>query len=159
MQEYYRHPERYRGVFFQYAPHLSLLVNCIYWEEKYPRSSRAEQFKELWNAGQPRLRVIGDISCDIDGSLACTTRDRSGCAVYVYDPFTGETIDGVAGRGPVVLAVDFLPCELPIDASNYFSRTLRPFIRPWRGRIFPHRCREVGCRRSCSERLLCTADG
>jgi len=129
LQEYYRHPERYRGVVFQYAPHLSLLVNCIYWEEKYPRLITREQFKELWNAGQPRLRVIGDISCDIDGSLACTTRATDPAApVYVYDPFTGETIDGVAGRGPVVLAVDFLPCELPIDASNYFSRTLRPFI-------------------------------
>jgi alpha-aminoadipic semialdehyde synthase len=48
--------------------------------------------------------------------------------VYVYDPATGEAWDGVAGRGPVVLAVDFLPCELPLDASRYFSSTLRPHV-------------------------------
>jgi alpha-aminoadipic semialdehyde synthase len=48
--------------------------------------------------------------------------------VYVYDPDTGRTRDGVAGRGPVVLAVDFLPCELPVDASEAFSEALLPFI-------------------------------
>ncbi len=129
LQEYYRHPERYRGTFFQYARFLSILVNGIYWEEKYPRLITRDQFRDLFSAGQPRLRAIGDISCDIDGSLACTTRATDPARpVYVYDPLTGQTTDGFAGRGPVVLAVDFLPCELPVDASNYFSHTLGPFI-------------------------------
>ena len=129
LQEYYQHPERYQAAFFQHAPHLTLLVNCIYWEEKYPPLITRPQFQELYAGGQPRLRVIGDITCDIDGSLACTTRPTGpGNPVYVYDPKTGETQDGVAGHGPVVLAVDFLPCELPVDASNYFSGALSPFI-------------------------------
>jgi len=130
LQEYYGHPERYRPDFFRFVPHLTMLVNCIYWEPKYPRFVTREQFQELYRGpGQPRLRVIGDITCDVDGSLACTTRTTDpGSPVYVYDPFTGDTQDGVAGTGPVVLAVDFLPCELPVDASNYFSGTLMPFI-------------------------------
>ncbi|MCP5114308.1 MAG: hypothetical protein GY953_26050, partial [bacterium] len=124
LQEYYDHPERYRAAFFPHARHLSILVNCIYWEPRYPRFLTREQLGEL-----PGLRVIGDITCDIDGSLACTTRSTTPDApVYVYDPATGETADGVAGNGPVVLAVDFLPCELPIDASRHFSRSLRPFV-------------------------------
>ncbi|MFH1748423.1 MAG: bifunctional lysine ketoglutarate reductase /saccharopine dehydrogenase family protein [Planctomycetota bacterium] len=129
LQEYYQHPERYQGTFFPAARHLHILVNCIYWEPKYPRLIDAEQFRELYAGEPPRLRVIGDITCDIDGSLACTTRATDPAdPVYVYDPQTRETHNGVAGNGPVVLAVDFLPCELPVDASNYFSQTLSPFI-------------------------------
>ena len=35
---------------------------------------------------------------------------------------------GVAGKGPVVLAVDILPSELPREASEYFSTVLAPFV-------------------------------
>ncbi|HUU81947.1 MAG TPA: bifunctional lysine ketoglutarate reductase /saccharopine dehydrogenase family protein [Phycisphaerae bacterium] len=130
LQEYYKQPERYRAAFFPHVRHLTLLMNCIYWETKYPRLITREQFGELYaDPAGARLRVIGDITCDIDGSLACTTRaTEPGNPVYVYDPATGQTRDGVAGTGPVVLAVDFLPCELPVDASNYFSASLAPFI-------------------------------
>jgi len=128
LQEYYRRPDRYRASFFRHAPFLTMLVNGIYWEPRYPRFLTRAQFGELYSK-PPRLRVVGDITCDIDGSLACTTRATSpDNPVYVYDPATGETADGVAGNGPVVLAVDFLPCELPVDASRHFSRSLAPFI-------------------------------
>jgi alanine dehydrogenase len=130
LQEYYKHPERYRAAFVRHVPHLSVLVNCIYWEPKYPRLIDAEQFRALYcESQQSRLRVIGDISCDIDGSVACTVRTTGpDSPVYVFEPDTGRTPDGVAGRGPVVLAVDFLPCELPVDASAEFSRALTPFM-------------------------------
>jgi alpha-aminoadipic semialdehyde synthase len=130
LQEYYDHPQRYRAAFFPHVRYLTLLVNCIYWELKYPRLITGQQFRELYAGGiQPRLRVVGDISCDIDGSLQCTTRATApDSPVYVYDPVTGQTRDGVVGTGPVVLAVDFLPCELPVDASDYFSQSLSPFV-------------------------------
>ena len=130
LQEYYDHPELYRAAFFAYAPHLHLLVNCIYWEPKYPRLLTREQFAELYAADEPpRLRVVGDITCDIDGSLACTTHATGpGDPIYVYDPTTGKTASGVKGVGPVVLAVDFLPCELAVDASIYFSGVLCSFV-------------------------------
>ena len=128
LQEYYQHPERYRSAFFPYVHHLTVLVNGIYWDQRYPRLITRSQFQELYR-DRPRLRVIGDVTCDVDGSLACTTRTTEpDSPVYVYDPATGEVRLGVAGHGPVVLAVDFLPCELPVDASVYFSRSLRPFI-------------------------------
>lgn len=130
LQEYYDHPDRYRAAFFRHVPHLTALVNGIYWEPKYPPLITREQFATLYADGaSPRLRVVGDITCDIDGSLACTTRATTpDSPVYTYDPTTGQTIDGVAGRGPVVLAVDFLPCELPVDASVAFSRAVSPLI-------------------------------
>jgi len=130
LQEYYTQPERYAARFFPFVEHLTVLVNCIYWEPRYPRLATREQLQGLYGGpGQPRLRVIGDITCDIDGALACTVRaTEPDNPVYVYEPAGGRTRDGVAGDGPVVLAVDFLPCELPVDASNHFSASLRPFI-------------------------------
>jgi alpha-aminoadipic semialdehyde synthase len=130
LQEYYKHPELYRGQFAGYVPHLTMLINCIYWEPKYPRLVTLEQLRGLYGKGEtPRLRVIGDISCDLNGSVECTVKStKPDHPVFVYDPATGTATDGVEGPGPVVLAVDFLPCELPVDSSRFFSRSLQPFV-------------------------------
>ncbi len=129
LQHYYRFPEYYRSKFFGYLPHLSMLVNCIYWDAKYPRLVTCEQLADLYGGPKPRLRVIGDISCDIEGSIECTVQaTEPGEPAYVYDPATRQVHMGIEGTGPVVLAVDILPCELPVDASNHFSRSLSPFI-------------------------------
>ena len=130
LQDYYSHPEKYRVKFFPYVRHLSVLINGIYWDARYPRLITRAQLRELWSESQrPRLRVLGDISCDIEGSLESTVRATDpGNPVYVYEPHTGQTRDGVAGDGPVVLAVDILPCELPVDSSAHFSQSLSPFL-------------------------------
>lgn len=130
LQDYYQHPEKYRADFFRHVPHLSVLVNCIYWEPKYPRLLTKAQVRGLWSGPPlPRLRVIGDISCDIAGSVECTVKaTEPGAPVYVYEPATGRVCDGVVGAGPVILAVDILPCELPVDASTYFGQQLSPYV-------------------------------
>ncbi len=129
LQDFYDHPEKYRGKFERYVPYLTMIVNCIYWEEKYPRLVTKAYLKQLYGAGKPRLRVIGDISCDVEGAIECTVRSTEvDEPVFVYDPFTGEATDGIAGEGPVVMAVDILPSELPRDASVDFSGVLSAFI-------------------------------
>ncbi|MCG3138933.1 MAG: hypothetical protein HJJLKODD_02804 [Phycisphaerae bacterium] len=132
LQDYYDHPELYESRFFDYVPQLAVLMNCIYWAPKYPRLVTVEQLRKLFSTPQlPRLRVIGDITCDIEGSIQCTVKaTEPDNPVYVYEPSSGRIRDGVVGEGPVVLAVDILPCELPVDSSTYFSRTLYPFILP-----------------------------
>ena len=81
------------------------------------------------SAVPPRLRVIGDVSCDVEGSVELTVKETHiDEPVYVYDPETGRTIDGVEGRGPVVLAVGNLPCELSRESSEAFSAALSPFV-------------------------------
>jgi len=130
LQDYCDRPDRYRSRFIRYLPHLTVLVNGIYWTPAHPRLVTCAQLRELFAGRErPRLRVIGDISCDINGSIECTVRTTEpDDPVYVYDPQTGQVIPGVAGEGPVILAVDFLPCELPADASRHFGQALRPFI-------------------------------
>jgi alpha-aminoadipic semialdehyde synthase len=75
------------------------------------------------------LRVIGDISCDIEGAIEATVRSTdAGNPVFVYDPATGQDTDGWAGRGIVILAIDNLPGQLPRESSTTFSHTLKPLI-------------------------------
>lgn len=130
LQDYYDHPEKYRSRFDAYLPYLTVLVNCVYWEEKYPRLVTKEDLRRLYGGSdRPRLRVIGDISCDIEGAIEATVKCTDpGNPVYAYDPLEGRALDGVSGRGPVILAVDILPSELPRDASTYFSSVLMDYV-------------------------------
>ncbi len=129
LQEYYEHPERYRSIFERYLPSLSVLANGIYWEPIYPRLLTKDTAKAMYAEGQPHLRIIGDISCDVEGAIECTVKaTEPDDPVYVYDPVTDRAIMGVAGNGPVILAVDILPSELPREASVYFSGVLKPYV-------------------------------
>jgi saccharopine dehydrogenase (NAD+, L-lysine forming) len=130
LQDYYQHPERYQGTFERHLPHLDVLVNTIYWEPRYPRLVTRDWVRRAYRQGQrPRLSVIGDISCDVEGSIEITLQNTEPDApCYVYDA-TSDTIRmGVEGEGPVVLAVDNLPCEMPREASEYFSQSLMAFV-------------------------------
>ncbi len=130
LQEYYRHPERYRGTFERHVPALTVLVNCIYWEAKYPRLVTKAFLRELYGRPEtPRLRVIGDVTCDVLGSIECNVKVTTPDApVYVWDPQEDRAREGWSGRGPVVLAVDNLPCELPAESSESFAAALGPFV-------------------------------
>lgn len=129
LQHFVAHPEAYRSAFARFLPHLTVLVNAVYWEPRFPRLVTNAALRDLFAAGPPRLRVIGDISCDIEGGIECTVRGTDpGDPVFVYDPATGQFHNGFAGPGIVVMAVDILPSELPRDASEDFSRALQPFL-------------------------------
>lgn len=129
LQHYYAHPEAFDQAFDLYIPHLDALVNAIYWDPRYPRLVTKAYLREQAARDELRLRVIGDISCDIDGAIECTVRaTEPGEPVFVYNPQTGEDVDGYEGDGVVVMAVDILPSELPRDASNDFSRVLQPYL-------------------------------
>ncbi len=129
LQDYYDHPEKYRGIFRRYLPHLTVLVNAIFWTERYPRLVTKADLRDLFAQGKPPLRVIGDISCDIEGAVECTVKcTEPGDPIYVYDPHGGNVREGHEGPGVVILAVDILPSEMPREASTDFSKVLTPFI-------------------------------
>ena len=130
LQEYYNNPERYKSKFEQYIPKLSVLMNCIFWDIKYPRLITLDYLKEAWQSPEtPKLKIIGDVSCDIDGAIQCTTKSTDpGNPVYTFDPLVGREQDGVIGNGPVIMAVDNLPCELAAEASQAFSKVLVDFV-------------------------------
>ncbi len=129
LQEYYDKPELYRGVFDRYLPFLTILMNCVYWDEKYPRIVPLESLEQLFASETPKLKIIGDISCDVKGGVEATVKaTQPDDPVFVYDPASSEHRMGFAGPGVAILAVDNLPCELPREASLHFSNALKPFI-------------------------------
>ena len=80
------------------------------------------------------MKVIADISCDIDGPVASTIRPSTiNSPIYGYNPET-ETEDDFMKEGVIgVMAVDNLPCELPLDASidfgeMFLEHVLEPLI-------------------------------
>jgi len=87
-----------------------------------------EMINKLWGKKNFQLEFIGDISCDIDGSIELThkttTRDNP---VFTYDPKRKRFIDGYKENGITVLAVDNLPAELPKDSSEDFSKQIRDY--------------------------------
>lgn len=119
----------HRKNFARHLPFLTMMVNGIYWEPGDRRLVTREDVAQLWSGGQPKLRILADLSCDIEGSVEVTLKATSPeDPVFVYDPTSGTIHSGVAGHGPVVLAVDNLPAELPRDASEHFGDALFPFI-------------------------------
>jgi len=131
LQHYYNHPEAYKNAFEKFLPHLSILMNCMYWDIKYPRIVTKDHLAELYAKGEMKLKVIGDITCDKDGSVECT---HIGTAiddpVFVYDPQTRNPKMGFEGEGILVMSVDILPSELPRDSSIAFGDALFKFIKP-----------------------------
>ena len=129
LQEYYQHPERFEDQFEKYIPHISVLMNCMYWDERYPRIVTKDYLEQLYKKGQPKLTVIGDVTCDPDGSIECTHKGTEiEDPVFVYNPFAHQPTMGFKGDGLLVMAVDILPSELPRESSQTFSDALVGFI-------------------------------
>jgi len=129
LQEYYASPEKYQSRFDQYLPYISVLINAIYWENKYPRFVTWDSLKQLQRAGMRKLEGIADITCDVNGSIECNVKATdSGNPAYLCDPETRSISDTLESNGILMLATDNLPCELPHDSSTFFSNQLKQFI-------------------------------
>ena len=130
LQDYYDHPDQFESIFGDYLSHLKILINGVYWSEKYPRFVTRENLKDNGFAGnRSGLQVIGDISCDINGSVEITresTMPDRPC--YTYHAENDSFVDGIDQNGTTVMAIDNLPCEFPRDASISFSEQLRGFV-------------------------------
>jgi alpha-aminoadipic semialdehyde synthase len=131
LHDYYANPHNYRSKFEAYIPYLSMLINCVYWDKRYPRLVTKQYLKNLFAKGLPRLTVIGDISCDVEGSVECTLKPTEiDDPIFVYDPETEQITMGHKGNGMLVMAVDILPAELPRDSSDGFADVLVNFVKP-----------------------------
>lgn len=131
LQDYYDHPEKYESIMEQHLPKIDILVNCIYWTEKYPRLVTKAYLKAQSASGtDSKLMVIGDISCDIEGSIEITKEaTMPDHACFTYFPETDAFEDGIPANGITVMAVDNLPCEFSKESSIFFSNVLKEFAK------------------------------
>lgn len=127
-QVYFDNPDYFESNLDKVLPYISVLMNCIIWSPKFPRTVTKELMKKIY-AESNALKVIGDITCDPDGSIEFSKETWIDNPVYIYKPLTQEMQDGFKGDGIAVMAVTNLPCEFSADASEQFSNDLFPFLK------------------------------
>jgi len=125
---YMEHPEYFESNLDKILPFVTIIMNCIIWSNKYPRSITKLMMKNLW-ASNPTLKVIGDITCDPNGSIEFSKETWIDDPVFIYNPFAESSKNGFTGTGIAVMAVTNLPCEFSADASIQFSNDLKPFLQ------------------------------
>lgn len=87
--------------------------------------------REMLQAGDCKIKVVADISCDVNGPIACTLRSSTIAEpLYGYLPSENKEVDVFHPAAIVVMAVDNLPCELPKDASEGFGEMFSEHVLP-----------------------------
>jgi alanine dehydrogenase len=125
--EFYSNPELYKSTFERYLNSMDMYIPCHYWSSKSPVILSAENLKK----SNGRLKVVADISCDINGPIASTIRSsKIEDPIYGFNVSTGLEDDFRKNDVIAVMAVDNLPCELPLDASIDFGNDLLKFVFP-----------------------------
>jgi saccharopine dehydrogenase (NAD+, L-lysine forming) len=128
LRNYYNHGGEYRSRMKYYLPYCSVYLNAIFWAPGYPVFLKNRDMEAMQGPDQ-KLIAIGDITCDIDGSVQATVKSTEpDNPVFIYNALTGEATDGLEGEGFADMAVDNLPCEFSKEASNYFTTALLPYI-------------------------------
>jgi alpha-aminoadipic semialdehyde synthase len=130
LSDFFTQPEHFHSIFDSYTEHLTMWVNCMYWDARYDRLLTKKQLATHHQAGREKLLVIGDISCDPQGGIEISEARSIEEPVFVYNPRTNESSSGFDGEGILVMAVDILPSELPRESSIAFSEMLADFIAP-----------------------------
>ena len=128
--EFHHNPGSYRCTFSDtesYASVTDVLIHCTFWD---PRSDIMFS-KERMRDPDFRISVIGDVTCDINGSIPSTHRASTiEDKFYGYDPITEKETSAFDKSAITVMAVDNLPCELPRDASDGFGKHLIERVLP-----------------------------
>ncbi|MDA8858156.1 NAD(P)-dependent oxidoreductase [Flavobacteriales bacterium] len=125
--EFYKQPELYCSSFMNYAKQADIFIAGHYYSSGSPYLFTREDIKHL----DFKIKVVADVSCDINGPIACTIRPSTlSDPIYGYDKQTGQEVDFSNEDAIAVMAVDNLPCELPKDASEDFGNELLEKILP-----------------------------
>jgi saccharopine dehydrogenase (NAD+, L-lysine-forming) len=126
-QEFYSNPELFKSTFMDYAIHADIFIAGHYYSSGSPYLFTREDAKSL----DFNLKVVADVSCDINGPVACTIKPSTiSNPIYGYDKQTEQEVDFEIEDAIAVMAVDNLPCELPKDASEDFGNEMLDKIIP-----------------------------
>ena len=121
-EEFHLHPERYKSNFTKFTNVGDILMAGAFWNPKAPVLFTRE---DMLNK-QFKIKIVADITCDINGSVPCTKKPSAiPDPIYDYDPTTDSTMPPLSNQNFItIMAVDNLPCELPRSASEEFGRDL-----------------------------------
>nr|WP_298660225.1 NAD(P)-dependent oxidoreductase [uncultured Flavobacterium sp.] len=125
--DFYTYPESYVSDFERFAEVSDVFMAGHF----YGNGAPIILTKEMLASPACKLKVVADISCDIDGPVACTLRASTIAEpLYGYLPSEHKEVDVFHPGAVVVMAVDNLPCELPRDASEGFGEMFLQHVIP-----------------------------
>ena len=125
-QDFMLNPHEYKSKATNYLHSTDMLITGHYWDPKFPKLFSLNQINEFKN-----LKIIGDITCDINGSIPTTIRSTSiAKPYYSFDINSMKEID-LSNKGIAVMAVDNLPSELPREASEEFGNSIISEVLPY----------------------------
>merc|ERR1719230_466540 len=109
-------------------PHSTVIVNGMYWDERFPKLFNHEDLHRHVVAGRDRLLGVCDITCDADGSVPTRQFTSIEQPFYIFNALTEQVSTCLDEPGVLFHAVDHLPSELPREASEHFGECLLPFL-------------------------------
>lgn len=128
-EDYLKYPEKFESNLDIYLSYLNILIHTSYWDMRYPRLVTKKMIGRLYVKKPFRLKFIGDISCDINGSIELTYKTTTfKNPTFTYNPRNGVFKDGHESEGITIMAIDNLPSELPKDASCEFSSQIKEYV-------------------------------
>lgn len=125
--DFFNHPEEYESNFMRFAKVTDYYIAGHFYGDGSPYLYTREDVKSK----DFNIKVVADVSCDVDGPVATTLRASTiADPIYGYDPETEQEIDYKSENAITVMAVDNLPCELPQDASEGFGEQFLQHVIP-----------------------------
>ncbi|MFC4721515.1 NAD(P)-dependent oxidoreductase [Geojedonia litorea] len=126
-QDFFNYPEVYDSNFMRFAKVTDYFIAGHFYGNGAPFLYTREDVK----SPNFNIKVVADVSCDVDGPVATTLRASTiADPIYGYDPETESEIDFKDDKAITVMAVDNLPCELPKDASEGFGELFLEHVIP-----------------------------
>lgn len=127
MYDFFDHPEAYESDFSRFSAVSDVYIAGHFYGTGAPYIFTREDAKSK----DFKIRVVADISCDIDGPVASTLRASTiADPIYGYDRLQEAEVDFMDPEAIAVMAVDNLPNELPRDASQGFSENFVTYVIP-----------------------------
>lgn len=121
-------PQLYRSIFMRWAVCTDMLICAHFWAPDAPVYLSEQDLKN------PNLsiKVIGDITCDIQGSIKSTLRATTHDEPYYdYNPITGQEMPPFSLPDNIsIMAIDTCPNALAMDTSDYFGQMLMQHVFP-----------------------------
>ncbi len=125
--EFVKHPERFEGDFEKFTKVADIYIAGHYYAQGAPYILTRKHLQ----APDNKIKVVADISCDLNGPVATTVRASTiDNPVYGYDPKTGRETDYEKDEAIAVMAVDNLPNEIARDASEGFGESFMKYVIP-----------------------------
>jgi len=128
LTHFFNHPDEYKSNFSRFCESSDLLIAAAYWDPRAPLLFTGQQ---LSNPGF-RIKVIADISCDLNGSIPSTIQTTTFSEPYYdFNPSTGKVEPPFSDPSNItVMSIDNLPCGLPAEASSDFGQAVIRNILP-----------------------------